>query len=427
MKVGVIGPQISCEKVQKDLAVISPETKVQLYTREISAESIQVIDTCEAENDAILFTGLGPFTGVNKHHDIKIPYEVISKGLTSLSRVFIEMQKTGYHLDRFSIDVVEPNIMDDAFYEMDINPSEIYSYPFDSYVEKDYIQWHLKLWEEKKIDAMLTGFVWVYDFMKKQNYPIFYLPTMRSAVRDAFDRLESYRALKEARYSKISVELLRITPVSENDDSYYSDMIQKSKVESEIIKYAQKLQASFFHDGRNEYVIFANKGSTQNENNYQLLASLQKQAAIAGYRLNAGIGNALTAYQSESNARKALGISLQSKENYSYMIDVNHKLHGPLGQEQSLTYELVSTDETILEIAKKSGMNAVSVARLQSIIGVRKSTVFDVSQLADCLQLTPRSASRVAKRLVDAGFATVCATENGAGAGRPKSLFDITF
>lgn len=427
MIIGVIGPSTSCEKIQKDIMTISPETQVLLYMREQSPQAIEVIEECEEACDAILFTGLGPMSSVVKRHTPTKPYECISKGLVSLSRVFLDMQKSGHRLDRFSIDVVETEMMEDAFYEMDINPSEIYMNPFSSYDETIYIHWHLKLFQDKKVDAMLTGFVWVYDFMRKQNYPVFYLPTMRSAVREAFTKLESRCALNEARYSGISAEVLRITAASDNPNNYYSDKIDRNKAENHIIEYAQELQASFSGNGRNEYVIFANKGYTKSEENYRLLTALRQKVARTGFHLNVGIGNALTAYQSESNARKALHHSLLSKEYYSYLVDENDNLFGPLGQEESLEYELVSSDATIQKIADATGMSATSIARIQSIIKVKKSNIFDIDQLADCLQVTPRSARRIAARLTEAGYASVCAKESSTGAGRPKSLFELTF
>lgn len=427
MVIGVIGPRISCEKIEKDIRTISPETAVFRYEREKSEDAIEVIGDCELECDAILFTGLGPMTSVRERHEIIRPYECISKGLVSLTRVFLDMQKSGYHLDRFSIDVIERDMMEDGFYEMDINPSEIYLNPFLSYDETIYVDWHKKLRDEGKTDAILTGFVWVYDYFKEQGEPVFYLPTMRSAVREAFAKLESRCALKEARYSMLSVEVLRVTLVSEISKNYYSDMLKRNKAESFILEYAQSLQASFFREGRNEYIIFANKGYTKSEENYHMLADLQRNVSGVGFQLNVGIGNALTAYQSESNARKALRQSMQSKENYSFMVDENGNLFGPLGKEQSLEYELVATDEGVLRIAGETGMSPTSIARLQSIIKVRKSGNFDVDQLADCLQVTQRSARRVAMKLTEAGYASVCAKESGSGAGRPKRIFEIKF
>lgn len=425
MIIGIIGPKLSCEKIKNDLSSVSTQTQTILYCRESSVDAIEVIEQCEKECDAVLFTGRGPFTSVDQRYPIHIPYEYIPKGVASLTKILWDMQKLGFCLNRFSIDVAEPNVIEDAFCDLEINPSHIYSFPFDSYNEEDYIHWHLDLWKKNKIDVILTGFVWIYDYFKKQNYPVFHLPTMRSAVRDAFSQLENRFALKKAHYSKIAVEILRIAVASENSENYYSNMIQKTKAESYIIAYAQELQASFFSYGRNEYVIFANKGNTKSEENYKLLYQLQHQIALVGFRLNTGIGTALTAYQSESNARKALQHSLQSKENYSFWVDEHDNLIGPLGQKQSLEYGLISSDVHTLQIAEKIGMSTTSVTKLQSIIHVRKSAVFNIQQLADCLQITPRSARRIVTRLLDCGFANLYAKESNAGAGRPKSLYEI--
>ena len=56
---------------------------------------------------------------------------------------------------------------------------------------------------------------------------------------------------------------------------------------------------------------------------------------------------------------------------------------------------------------------------------MRHSDVFDAHELADCLEVTTRSARRIISRLIEAGCGEVYAKENAASRGRPKSLVRI--
>lgn len=425
MTLGIIGPELSCEKTQKDMEIIAPTVKILLYKKETSAEALSVIERCEQECDAVLFTGSGPCAAVTQQHKISIPYEFLPKDSSSLTKAFWDVQHAGYSLDYFSLDVPAQHVVDDVLYEMNLVPDHMYCFPFDTYDEQSYIDWHIGLWNSHKTKVILTGFAHIYNFLKKQNYPVFYLPTTRAVVRETFTRLMGRMALKEAHYSQIAVEILEVSGSSDSSEDYYSNRLKYGQVENHITCYCQELQASFFNQGPSRFIIFSNKGNTRTPKNYQLLENLQLQIARIGFHLNAGIGISATAYQSESNAKKALTHSLKSDDNHIYMVDENNQLSGPLGSDESMAYSLASSDELIVQVAEKASLSPASVSRLYAIIQARGSSVFDVAQLADALHISVRSAHRLVKKLLDADCATICAKEGYAGGGRPKSLFEI--
>lgn len=431
MVIGLIGPRVSCEKIRRDMEVIAPEIETRLYIREVSAQAIEVIEECEQECDATLFTGGGLYYSVTRYYGdvykLQKPCDYINKSSVSLLKVFLEMTKEGLELDYFSIDVAEPGIIEDTFADMEIVPENFYSLPFESCDENVYIDWHMKLWKQKKTKVMITSFVGVYDYLKKEGYPAFYLSPSRSMVRISLDRLKNRFAIHEASYSQLAVEILRISENMAASENYYYSMLKKNEVEGHIINYAQEIQGSFFSYGRHEYIIFASKGCVAKEENYVLLYNLQENIHQQGFQLNAGIGIGTTAYQSENNARKSLIHAMTTKENSIFMVDENDLLIGPLGHEKKLEYELISSDSRIIEISSKAEISPSSVTKLMSIIEMRKDAVFDAGQLADCLHVSSRSARRVMNKLIQNGYASVCGRESASGGGRPKNLVEIHF
>ena len=132
------------------------------------------------------------------------------------------------------------------------------------------------------------------------------------------------------------------------------------------------------------------------------------------------------AYQAEINARKALRCALdKSNPEDLYCIDENNELIGPLFRENELRYQLISNDPRVMELAEKTGLSSASILKLRAIIDMRHSDVFDAHELADCLEVTTRSARRIISRLIEAGCGEVYAKENAASRGRPKSLVRI--
>ncbi len=63
-----------------------------------------------------------------------------------------------------------------------------------------------------------------------------------------------------------------------------------------------------------------------------------------------------------------------------------------------------------------------SILKIQAIADVRKSYVFDASELAECLGITVRSARRILSKIQAAGLGTVCAREKRCQ-GRPPQGF----
>ena len=424
MTIGIIGPELSGRQIQEHLRAISPETNTILYPRETTAGALEVIDQCEAECTAVLFTGVAVCASVIQHHDMVRAYEYVAKDAYSLMSTLQEMEQQGLALDDFSIDAVEPHVMEDAFSERGISPQHVCYFPFDSFEEQDHIQWHQDLWDRGEIKAILTGFVWVYHHFREKGYPVFYLSGSRFTTRDAFNRLMTRLELKEAHSAQIVVELIEMSPTGEGAGSYYSDRLRTCQSESAITEYCRKIQASFFRSGQSNYIIFANRGSVKREENYRWLYKLQSQILKIGLHPSIGIGIGSTAYQSEIHAQKALSYVKSGKDGYIYMIDEEGALVGPLGNEQSISYDLISHDAEVEEIAWHAGMSSAYIAKLMALIQLRGSAVFDVAELADCLGITTRSAHRIVNKLRAAGYASIRGKETSA-AGRPKSLIEL--
>ena len=80
-----------------------------------------------------------------------------------------------------------------------------------------------------------------------------------------------------------------------------------------------------------------------------------------------------------------------------------------------------------MEITRKSGLSVSSVQKLISVAEARQSFIFDAHELAQCLDVTVRSARRIMNRVMGAGLGRIHAKEASAGGGRPKMLVEFDF
>ncbi|HBH3656860.1 TPA: transcriptional regulator [Clostridioides difficile] len=428
MIVGIIGPSDSGFKIKDDLKQIDSDLKTKIYVREKVVDTIEVISKCEDECDAIIFTGCAVYEFIKSKYEISKPHSFVPRSGTSIMKAFWAIKSANIKLDKFSIDVVDRYVVEDALKEFDIKAMSVFCNPFSLAVgESELVEWHIKLFEENKTDIMLTGFGAVYNELKERGYPVFRLQATIQLIKESYDKVKSEYALSKARFSQIAVEILSLIDYKEKIDNYYSDMIKKSDMDKLVVNYVRSIQGSLFLLGRNDYVVFVHKGVADNEYNYDKLFNLKREIKDMGFSLSIGIGTGVTAYQAENNAHKALRHSIDSKEIGIYLVDEDENIRGPLASENELNYSLMLSDEKVIEISKKTGMSCESVAKIIAISENRKSKIYDSKELAEYLNVSERSARRILNKIVNAGLGRICAKETSIGGGRPKNITEILF
>jgi len=78
-------------------------------------------------------------------------------------------------------------------------------------------------------------------------------------------------------------------------------------------------------------------------------------------------------------------------------------------------------------IFKKRMAKNQFVKELIAIAQARKSFIFDAHELAECLEVTVRSARRIMNKIMDSGYGKLHAKEMAVSGGRPKALIEILF
>lgn len=176
MKVGVIGSKSSCEVVKKSIKEIDSSVEVASYEEEQVNRSDRLIEECEQECDAVLFTGCAIESFVGRNYHFTRPHVSVEKSVISIAGAFLQMQKSNIELDAFSIDIVEKQVIEDLLDAFDILARNIYSCPFQAGVEEEqYVEWHMKLLDEGKVNVALTSLRWVYKTLQEKGYHAIYL------------------------------------------------------------------------------------------------------------------------------------------------------------------------------------------------------------------------------------------------------------
>ena len=155
-----------------------------------------------------------------------------------------------------------------------------------------------------------------------------------------------------------------------------------------------------------------------------LLTSYLYEALPFPTHIGWGLGyDIVTAYQ---NARRAIGQSKNDPHRYTYLVNENNEMVGPLCGDRTITYQLKPSARTN-HIAKSLGISAVNLEKLISLQKNRNMTEFSASDLVFYFDITPRSATRILKKLSEQGVAKKVTTMNLNGRGRPAAIYEIDF
>ena len=111
---------------------------------------------------------------------------------------------------------------------------------------------------------------------------------------------------------------------------------------------------------------------------------------------------------------------------YTYLVNEEEKMIGPLCGDRTISYQ-IKPDASTLHIANELGIAAINLEKIISLQKNRQMREFSASDLVFYLDITPRSATRILKKLVEHGAATQVNRLNLNGRGRPAAIYELDF
>lgn len=425
MKIGCIGPSDSIAIVEEAIARCCPEITLRSYIRERAADSWEVLDQCQQENQGVLFTGIAVQEEAKARGTVTLPHEHLPRGAYSLLRVLSEMQRSGLNSKRVSFDVVSDDILVEVVKEFGVQFESIHSMPFAlHHREEDYQQRHEDLYAEGKIDAIATGFGYIYKNLKHKGLPVFRLYASTLQIRDSLKQLVGKINAQSLRSAGIAIQLIKLKSITRNSINQYDDMKNGGVFYLELLEYVRAIQGSLFNFGTEEYVIFATRGiieSRPHQEQFQRLLAWGRQRNII---FASGIGVGATAFEAEKSARKALNNAMQLSDGGFFIVE-GKAIRGPIGELDELQYKTHVVDPRTLEMAQKIGISPSYLDKIRELMAKTQKDTFDASDLAASLGIGQRSARRLLKKFLDSGHAEVNGIEASRHVGRPKRLVRI--
>lgn len=427
MKIAIIGAPDSVKKVYSILSSAYSEINFVTRSTEKIDDMINFIQDIEENVDGFYLTGIGIYSASNEKTNIKKPVVYTKRGITGIVKSFWDFQKDNCGTSilknmKIGIDVVDEKDFLETLEEFNIKIKSYYLQKYDyQKIEAEYLEEYLKKIKSGEINCVFTAFGYIYSALKEKNIPVYRVQATNSEIKKEFKNLLDRIKMSKAENSKISVEIIKILKSERISNNILSDKLQ---FEKELLAYSQMVDGNIQTLGNDEYLILSNKGLLNASENINTILSIIKNYSSKGLIISIGIGEGNTMFLSEKNARIALKISMGNGNNSIFFSD-GSEVKGPLMEKREILYKN-SSDKKILEVSKNTGVSALYLEKIKSVIKKQDKNSFTSVELAEFLNISERSTNRIIKKIIESGYASV-EYENSFGAGRPRRKTQFNF
>ncbi|MUK88729.1 hypothetical protein GMD78_10030 [Ornithinibacillus sp. L9] len=329
-------------------------------------------------------------------------------------------------LDRLSIDVLDRKYVKEVLTELDLRDRDIYTYSYgqDDVVDiQKIVRFHKDLWDEGKIDYVLTSLTEVEEQLKDLGIPTNAMVIPKINIDKAIDRAKSVTTLNQSKSAQIVAGYAKIKDyegLKKEKGELIAEQFQQ-KLQDILYKFGQKTFASVFTNQENYYGIFGTRGVldhiTNHFRDFPLLREIEDSLKTA---VDIGFGLGLTAKQAEDHAKLALEACSNNKNSSCYIVNDRGETIGPLGVKKHF-----DTSQLYQALIHKARLNNELSYNFIDFIKIRNNEPFSSNDIATFYRVTKRSAERTVNKLLSGEVIKVVGEEKPYVKGRPRKLFQI--
>ncbi|MFD0681813.1 MULTISPECIES: ArsR family transcriptional regulator [unclassified Paenibacillus] len=426
IRLGYIGVEDTMEMV---LAVIRkyPDYECYPYIHTRFEEIDDLLEQHSGKVDMWLFSGPLPYEAAKQSGKSSKPLFFIPYTGTSLYRTLCEiLYQQKLHIDELSFDILTQAELQQVFSEFGIKHRPVYNKEYTGSDEALY-EHHLKLWEQGKTKAAVTCVWIVQQKLARMGVPVFRVRPTESSVESVLNTALRAHEMLQFMDAQVAVQIIKTDPYNGvSQELYSSDELfnMEMALTQKLLQYAKKVQGSLKSAGPGRFAIFTTRGIVRElTNNFTTIPDLAEIQELEGQLANCGIGIGKTVYEAELLAGKALLHTKPYKEGAWMIFFEDKTITGPLGKPEQLSYSYVSDE--LQKISAVSSLNIATLGKIQFILRKRGTDEINAYELAQHMQILPRSARRILIQLEASGLAQITGEDNPHPRGRPRKIYRI--
>ncbi|WP_347862252.1 ArsR family transcriptional regulator [Salimicrobium sp. PL1-032A] len=442
IRLGLIGAEDNLGLIQS-IVEEYPELHCLPFVHAGEEELVEHLESHSGDVDVWLFSGFLPYSTALKWGRISQPmYHTPYTGSSLYKTLYHVLNNESITADEVSFDALHSSELhaifdelgmeyDSSYLEEFIDESEIdnnhtYLEHYKKSVDK-FVQHHYNLWNNEHTKAAVTCVWAVYKELKRLGVPVFRVTPATSATKSILNFIVRTHEMVRFRNSQIAVQMFEIDPFSSLSTGVFSsDEITNIEMRNsrKLLTYAKKVQGSLKTSGPGRYVIFTTRGELDAiTEGFSVVPELEEILRIGKHAVTCGIGIGNSAYDAEINAGRAL---LNAKEygEGAWMVHFDDKtINGPLGSAEKISYSYAS--EELQGISEETSLSVSTLGKIKSILDKRNTSEMTAHELAQQMQIMPRSARRIIVALEAKRYVEAVGEESPHPRGREKYIASL--
>ncbi|WP_312112466.1 ArsR family transcriptional regulator [Brevibacillus reuszeri] len=429
LRLGVMGADDSLEIIQSVLPDF-PEIECLPIVYWKEEDIVDLLLPHVDEVDMWLFSGKVPYALAKATERVQVPMAYVPHIGASLYRTLLHLShEIGIQVNEVSFDTFSSDELEHFLQEAGIADGYSWLRHYEGAISAtELADYHENLWREKKTKAAVTCLRTADLELKKRGVPSYRVLPTRAGVLSVLHMLLRTNEMLHFKDSQIAVQMMEIDPFRELAGGTFStDEWQNAEIKTmeKLLRYTKYLQGSLKTAGPGRYVIFTTRGRLQEvTHDYKTIPDLEGMFGIRADLVTCGIGIGKTAYEAEIHGGTAL-LHAKERGTGNWMVFFDDKsVVGPLGRDEQIAYRYSS--QQLQEVSRQTSLSVATLSKLDSILKKRGTAMINAHELAQHMQILPRSARRILIELESKGIAEVVGEESPNPRGRPRKVYKIT-
>ncbi|WAH43948.1 ArsR family transcriptional regulator [Alicyclobacillus fastidiosus] len=323
----------------------------------------------------------------------------------------------GLRISDLSFDTLSPDSMRRVLDDIGIQ-CEFYLKHYTGVIHSDeLVQYHQSLWEQGRTKTAITCLRSAQLKLEQLGIPAKHITPTSSEVRQVLEAIVKTHDLMVSRNAQVVVQLVQRTP--------FATFMTEKDLDAAMSRYARFLHGTKQQVATDQWAVYATRGATEEiTNHFRSRPRFELIANVATEAIYGGIGIGSTVSEAINRARLALSqAQVYGHGSWACALETN-TLIAPL-EEGGRSLALEYAREDLQKLSGAVPLSALTLSKIAGIVTKRKSTRITVNELAEYLNILPRSARRILLQLEDNGLATVVGEETAYQRGRPRKIYDI--
>ncbi|MFP7442432.1 hypothetical protein SFC50_01895 [Bacillus infantis] len=427
--IGVIGPEWMKEKILHCLRLF-PNFYPEIRTSNDINDAPAFTKELTVISDVLLYSGIYPYSISKSDIPPHLPAHFIPLKGSGLYKALYSLKKNLCNLDCISSDILLPPEVGRTLKELgeDIDV-KFYPQVFSSERVMDLADFHWSQYHSGNTNAAVTGVKAVAEELAGRGVPAEWVTPTEDDIIVTLERALLSTEKRRNLESQIVFGLIQI--------DRYHELVKQAASEHQIqrlnlrlyrilLDYIELLEGHLTSLNGNEYMFITTRGAFERvTRGYKWIPIIKDVGRELKLRLSLGVGFGLSANEAGTHARIAL---LQAKDyggECCFIVKEDRSVFGPVELAAPISYPLSVTDSQLLKKAEESGMTAIYLQKLTSLIERKRNNQFTAYELASTLGITARSAHRIILKWMDAGILAVIGMEKISARGRPRQVYKL--